>query len=681
MRRGLLLSAVLAIALSSVAVAPVVHAAFPGQNGRIAYVTTAGDHRVIATVDGQGGDPQPLIDLGMGRDAINPVWSKDGLTIAFAGQESPGGLFVIYVANADGTGTPQQITSDYWEPGIWSSDTDPTWSPDGKQIAFVRTLDDGSSTRSAIWRIELATGSTTSIDMAGGLDLAEPAWSPDGTRIAFAAKQTSCAQEPCRWGIGIWDVERGQFTNPLSLGDLYDWHHPDWSPDGTTIVASFGKDEIPIMDGIGLQLIDVSSGYAFQRVGPCYLMTEPSFSPDGQWVLLTATPVNNETGEHEDPILCALRTDRTDGYLLQGSTPRSDAAWGIVPGSSPPPPPPTDTSAPTIEFRPDPSDTEWLDPAWSGSVSIVATDDQSLPSIACTDNDSELNLISGQVGSSTKAVATLADGVHDLVCTATDAAGNSTTASATYRVDLTPPDIVGPTIAPMVARVGDTVSLSANVTDEGSGVQGVRFEAVGSSGDVLDDGPMLESGSGFSFAESFVPVRPDLSQVVVSAVDGLGLIGESSAPFFVTYDPSAGSVDGTGWIVPGGPTSEPGDVLPRLDGVQKASFGFTAKYKTPSSVVPAGTLTFSYGSRFKLQSRELSWLAVRDGATAYLGGFASIQGMDGEFPFVAAILDGTGTFSGDRFALRVYEPGTEIASPTPLFAASGDAGGQIQIRT
>jgi hypothetical protein len=72
MRRGLLLSAVLAIALSSVAVAPVAHAAFPGQNGRIAYVTMAGDHRVIATVDGQGGDPQPLIDLGSGREQSTP---------------------------------------------------------------------------------------------------------------------------------------------------------------------------------------------------------------------------------------------------------------------------------------------------------------------------------------------------------------------------------------------------------------------------------------------------------------------------------------------------------------------------------------------------------------------------------------------------------------------------------
>jgi hypothetical protein len=55
--------------------------------------------------------------------------------------------------------------------------------------------------------------------------------------------------------------------------------------------------------------------------------------------------------------------------------------------------------------------------------------------------------------------------------------------------------------------------------------------------------------------------------------------------------------------------------------------------------------------------------------------------MDGEYPFVAVIFDGAGTFTGDSFELRVYEPGTDIASPTPIFAASGDAGGQIQIRS
>jgi hypothetical protein len=132
--------------------------------------------------------------------------------------------------------------------------------------------------------------------------------------------------------------------------------------------------------------------------------------------------------------------------------------------------------------------------------------------------------------------------------------------------------------------------------------------------------------------------------------------------------------------VPGGSTSDSDDTLPGIDGVQKASFGFTAKYKTSSSVTPAGGLTFSYGSRFKLQSKQLSWLAVADADTAYLGGVASIQGRYGDFPFVAVIVDGASMGGRDRFELWVYKPGTTIDSQT-LFSASGDAGGRINIRT
>jgi hypothetical protein len=225
--------------------------------------------------------------------------------------------------------------------------------------------------------------------------------------------------------------------------------------------------------------------------------------------------------------------------------------------------------------------------------------------------------------------------------------------------------------------VGDDVSVSAVVSDAGSGVQSVDFAVNGTTSGAVASAEMSVSGS--TFTASFVPASPDLFGVQVSARDGSGLITKSHVPF-VSYDPSAGSMNGTGWIVPGGSTSDSGDTLPELDGVTKASFAFTAKYRTASSVTPSGSLTFSYGSRFKLQSKQLSWLAVADADTAYLGGVASIQGMYGDFPFVAVIVDGASTGGRDRFELSVYEPGAMIDSQT-LFSASGDAGGQINIRT
>jgi hypothetical protein len=423
-------------------------------------------------------------------------------------------------------------------------------------------------------------------------------------------------------------------------------------------------------------LYDSATGEGLDQVGPCHIMSEPSFSPDGQWIVFTSTPVNMDTGEPGEPnLFCVLRTDGTDGYFLEGSPPRSDAAWGIVPGSAPPPP---DRTPPTIEFRPEPSADGWLDASAAGEVDIVATDDRSPPSVVCTDNGEPLSLSTESSGSTTDAVATLAEGYHHIDCRATDGAGYSTSGSATYQVDLTPPTVPRPYVSPTVARVGETVFLAGAVIDYGSRVHSVDARVVGLGEIPPSAWNYWENYA--SFTASLVPTRPDFSWVVVSGRDKAGWAAESAAPL-VSYDPSAGTTDGTGWIVPGGATSESGDVLPGLDGARRASFGFTAKYRTPSSVAPAGTLTFSYGNRFKLQSRQLSWLAVRDRGTAYLGGFASIQGMDGEFPFVAVIIDGTPSASADRFELRVYEPGTDIASPTPLFAASGDAGGQIQIRS
>lgn len=140
-RRRLLSESLLTavVASSALLVAAPASAAFPGDNGRIAYVTTAGDHKVIFTVDGTGRDPQLLIDLGGGRDAINPAWSWDGVKVAFAGQTSQGGPLAIFVASAGGTGQPVQVTT----PLV--SDTDPAWSPNGQEIAFTHQGSDGTS--------------------------------------------------------------------------------------------------------------------------------------------------------------------------------------------------------------------------------------------------------------------------------------------------------------------------------------------------------------------------------------------------------------------------------------------------------------------------------------------------------------------------------------------------------
>ncbi len=123
----------------------------------------------------------------------------------------------IYVINANGSGLTQLTT----EPG---NDFDPSWSPDGKRIAY-RSIRDGNS---EIFVMNADGSGKANLTNHPEEDLA-PVWLPDGTKIAFSSYREGLST------MWLMDLDG---SNPQRIGQV-NGEYMTWSPDGTQLAFDY----------------------------------------------------------------------------------------------------------------------------------------------------------------------------------------------------------------------------------------------------------------------------------------------------------------------------------------------------------------------------------------------------------------------------------------------------------
>ncbi len=226
---------------------------------RIAYVFVKQDgHKrsyslEIADMDGQ--NPHALVTSS--APIMSPTWSPDGRQIAYVSFEKKRAqVFIISVETAK-----RKLVTDF--AGINGA---PAFAPDGKKLAVVLSKNGAPK----IYQVDLTTGAMKQLTFGAAIDT-EPRYAPDGRSLVFTSGRGG-APQVYRLDLADGAVSRMTFEGNYNA-------RPSYTPDQKNLVMLHREEK---QFNIGTQALDT---------GKVLILTDadadeaPSVAPNGRFII------------------------------------------------------------------------------------------------------------------------------------------------------------------------------------------------------------------------------------------------------------------------------------------------------------------------------------------------------------------------------------------------------------
>ena len=270
----------------------------PTYDGKIAWARANSDSprgyapSDIWVMDADGGN-QVRLTATVETSESWPSWSPDGRYIAYVAKlEGYGAPLDLWVMNADGTDQRDLGLC----PGIENCGK-LAWSPDGRRVAYAQGSD--------LYVAELATGTSTRIVSGAASPVYPgsgpgPTWLPNGKSIAFSCGGALCAVP----------AEGGDYRKVAP--ELRD---PEWSPAGNAVVGWYSPNAQGYEAYVVVHYLDGRSSTFI--TGASLPASMPSWSPDGRAIVY-------EEGGH----VFRIDADSTDRVKLTSGSGNWTPDWG-----------------------------------------------------------------------------------------------------------------------------------------------------------------------------------------------------------------------------------------------------------------------------------------------------------------------------------------------------------------